>query len=506
MSSAVEQIIVEVAMDSRDFNRNLRRTQVSVRQFGTQLQNTTARGSKGMGNFLTTSKVALVALAFALKKVASSVFEAGDAFDLLHQKLIASSGSSENARKAFAESKRIANGLGLDVKSVAEGFAKFQQAGGKAFGKDTVKIFEQLSTGVAGLGANSEETKGIFLAFSQILAKGKLSIEEVNQLAERGIGRNLIAEALGVDSIEGVDIKAPKAIEKIASFMENRFKKASEKGANSINGMKNRMANNMLELQVEFNNVIKPFRSLFLSLGSTVLNVVRGFMPQIKAFVNILKTGVAFWLRNILPVSLAWSKAIWSLMGAIMDLVSIALKPLVDAMKDLFNLEGADTFTETIVRGLFKATAVFQNFVDSVKLGYLSIKEAGMKALGIEIPDELAKQIDTLDKKMAKAFEKSDKEASKLIKTLKGASDALLNFKEADVKGDDGKKDTPKIESSATGGKGAGAIEFASTEAFKIIGTKVDRTDKANLDANKRTARAVEKIERKTDNDKVLDV
>jgi len=507
MASAVEQIIVEVAMDTRDFDRNIKRTKGKMRGFGKQMSKTTGKGSAGFGGMLTKANIALAVTVGLLVKATGAIMEAGDAFDLLHQKLIASTGSSANARKAWGESSRIAEKLGLDVRGVAQGLSQFTLAGGDSFGKDTVKVFEQLSTGIAGLGATTDETKGIFLAFAQILSKGKLSMEEVNQLAERGIGRNLIAEALGVDSIEGLDIKAPDAIEKIASFMEKRFKGASEKGAKSIQAMSNRMANNMFELKVEFNEAIKPFRALFLSLSSTILSSIKAFMPEIMAFVGILKKGIAFWMSNILPIGLAWGQMIWALIGAVKDLIMIGLQPLLDMLAEVFDISSIEDFTADATKFLFKMTAVFSNFTDSVKLGFLSAKEAMLNFLGKEIPTELADEIDKLDKKLAKAFKKSDDKAKKLIKTLRDGADALLNFKEIDVKGEGaGKGDVKKVESPAFGGKGAGAVEFGSTEAFKIIGTKIDKTDKENLNANKRTAKAVEKISKDTKKTKVLDV
>ncbi|MED1850353.1 tape measure protein [Brevibacillus borstelensis] len=54
-------------------------------------------------------------------------------------------------------------------------------------GQQVIPIMQILGDAVAATGGNTEQLEGIALALGQIQAKGKLSAEEVNQLAERGI-------------------------------------------------------------------------------------------------------------------------------------------------------------------------------------------------------------------------------------------------------------------------------------------------------------------------------
>lgn len=511
MAQLVEQIIVEVSMDSRDFQRDLQKTTVSIQRFGRDATMAAQRGEKGMNSFLTRSRVALLALAVAAKKASSAVLKAGDAYDLLNQKLIATTGSTEEANKAFQFSIQLANKLGLELQATTDGFSKFLQAGGAAFGDDTSKIFEQLSTGIAGLGANTEQTRGIFLAFSQILAKGKVSMEEINQLAERGIGRNLIAEALGVENLDNVGTDAGVAIEKIASFLETRFGAAAKKGANSIRAMQNRVSNRLFLLQKDINNLIKPFRAFFLNLGNLLVDKIREFMPEIKSFINFLKEGIAFITRTLVPIVVAVNEVKSAFISAIFDIIKAfgsliaTFIPFKSELDKAFSTESADTFVEFMVRGIFRVKSVIESFSLSVQKEFLDIKKSIIDTFGLSAPKTLLDQIERVNKKLNENFEKNDKEATDLLKKFRSLSDSIKDFREGIVKGN--LEASVRDIDSAVATQFTGAVEFGSSEAFKIISTKAQSTASQNLKANQQTARTVTKIARDGNKpDKVLDV
>ncbi|MFD2752379.1 tape measure protein [Virgibacillus siamensis] len=123
---------------------------------------------------------------------------------------ISANSSAEAAEKSFgillnsasAAAKMVADLKELAVKSPFE-FAGLQEAAktmmGMGFaGDQVVPMLYSLGNAVAAVGGSTEEMKGIALAIGQIQAKGKLSAEEVNQLAERGVPAwQLLAKEMG---------------------------------------------------------------------------------------------------------------------------------------------------------------------------------------------------------------------------------------------------------------------------------------------------------------------
>ena len=90
--------------------------------------------------------------------------------------------------------------LGLQFQSTAEaakGF--FASSVGTPLEKDMKSIFEGVVSAGAALALSKDQISGVFIALSQIASKGKLSMEEVHQIAERFPGTfEIIAKALKV--------------------------------------------------------------------------------------------------------------------------------------------------------------------------------------------------------------------------------------------------------------------------------------------------------------------
>lgn len=87
---------------------------------------------------------------------------------------------------------------------------------GMGWNQDTVlSDLQVLIDTTAALGGGADKLSGIALALSQIKSKGKLSTEELNQLAERGVNaKGILAEQLGYGSGDAALMKLSKDLEK----------------------------------------------------------------------------------------------------------------------------------------------------------------------------------------------------------------------------------------------------------------------------------------------------
>ena len=121
----------------------------------------------------------------------------------------------------------LGEGQGADFVKKIEGIAKsssmdydasmsaVQSMLGMGWNQDTVlSDLQTLIDTSAALGGGSDKLGGIALALSQIKSKGKLSTEELNQLAERGVNaKGILAEQLGYGSGDAALMKLSKDLE-----------------------------------------------------------------------------------------------------------------------------------------------------------------------------------------------------------------------------------------------------------------------------------------------------
>jgi len=116
-----------------------------------------------------------------------------------------------------------------------------------AFGfaaQDIIPLINSIGSAVAGLGGGKEQIDRVTLALGQMQAKGKVSAEEMNQLAEMGIpGWKMIASAIGIsipDAMKRAEkgaIDSTTAINALVNGMNEKFPGMLEKQSKTINGV-----------------------------------------------------------------------------------------------------------------------------------------------------------------------------------------------------------------------------------------------------------------------------
>ena len=136
------------------------------------------------GNFINPAYMAVGGTAYAVKEV----IKVGREYQKMKNVLLASSKSQEEFNMHLKFTEETANRLGTNVTEFGSAYAKMLQAvGGKLSSKDTQGIFTQFSEMMVVLGSSDDDQKGIFRAMSQMFSKGKIQMEEVNQMAERNV-------------------------------------------------------------------------------------------------------------------------------------------------------------------------------------------------------------------------------------------------------------------------------------------------------------------------------
>lgn len=210
-------------------------------------------GKTGVG--ISTVNTALVALAGSL--AFKAFIDANVAIEKFENGLRAVQGTSTDTGAQLSYVRDVANRLGLDVGSTASAFVQLSAAtqGTTLQGSAARDIFEAVSKAMGSLGKTSSETEGAFLAITQIVSKGKVTMEELSgQLGERLPGAmQIAARAMGVTTGELAKmvekgISADVFLPRFAAELDKTFAGASFDG---YQANLNRLRNSVDELLVQ---------------------------------------------------------------------------------------------------------------------------------------------------------------------------------------------------------------------------------------------------------------
>lgn len=163
-----------------------------------------------------------------------------------------------------------------------------------AFGfaaKDVIPNLTAVGDAIAAVGGGDEAIQGVIRALGQMSQKGKVSAEEINQLAERGIGAwKYLAEAAGV-SIADVQKLAEKgaldagiAIQTILAGMSGEFGGLMEKQAQTLLGQLSNLQDTFGQALTRLGEVLIPFAIQAVGLAAQMAD---GFASAVDVFASM---------------------------------------------------------------------------------------------------------------------------------------------------------------------------------------------------------------------------
>jgi tape measure domain-containing protein len=228
-----------------------------------QAQEQAARGYRDVGQAATQHAPAAAsffsnALSAATGFLAANVFSrVASGFGDIIGGVVGASASMEQTRAGFTSllgSAQAADTLIKQLQAEAnkspfdlESFRKASQLllGMGVAADDVVPRLHNVSNVVAAVGGGKEQFDRISLALGQIQAKGKLSAEEVNQLAEAGVPAwDLLATAMGKSKAEVIDLAQQGKISAetfnaaFAQFANSdQISQAAERNSHTFNGL-----------------------------------------------------------------------------------------------------------------------------------------------------------------------------------------------------------------------------------------------------------------------------
>lgn len=186
--------------------------------------------------------------------------------------------STSEVNRAFLQASNSANKLGAPLEQVEKSYKRMVPAL-QAVGANTAetdRFIESITARTQVLGLSTEESGRLLEAFAQVLSKGKLQSEELNQQISEldGAFRTQLADAIGVTTQELEDLIAAGQI------TADRFVKAVGEMENGVEALTARVASG--------NATVQQLQNLIANLQTqNIRDIARALEPGIKAFLEI---------------------------------------------------------------------------------------------------------------------------------------------------------------------------------------------------------------------------
>jgi tape measure domain-containing protein len=227
-----------------------------------------------------------------IKQFASAVVETTIKFESMRKAIDFASGSMEAGAKNFEFIRDLANRLGLDLRTTAEGYKTFASASNLAgqSSKETNRQFAAVAKAAQVMGLSAEDTKGAFLALGQMMSKGNVQAEELRgQLGERLVGAfGIAAKAMGVTTgelnkmLQKGQVLAADFLPKFATELENTFGKGNTQ-VTSLAASQNRFNSSIDQLILAIGNKLNPFLKGAYDLAAGIADALNNAGQQSAA-------------------------------------------------------------------------------------------------------------------------------------------------------------------------------------------------------------------------------
>ena len=346
--------------------------------------------------------LALAAAGMKAFQFASDSIKVAREFENLTNAITFASGSAEEGAKNMDFLRQRSNLLGTDLMASAEGFKQFSGAmiGTSLEGQATRDIFDGVQVAASVMGLGAEESKGAFLALSQMMGKGKVSAEELRgQLGERIPGAfSIAARAIGVTTSEldkmmsDGKLMAEDFLPKFSNELKKTFGPGLEKSVNSSQAQFNRFGNFMTEIKIQLGSSLMPALNSALGMIQKVFKflqinagVIRKSLEPLFNYINDLKLLVVDFF-NRLSGGATITETLQSAFSGLQSVLQF-LQPLWEAAIPIFKLvfDGIIKIKDAVI-GLFKRFPIigkmFKGFVSLIREGFLTILTSAKKILG----------------------------------------------------------------------------------------------------------------------------
>lgn len=348
--------------DASNLEKNFARAQASLQAMSSKMSSL-GSAVTSLGKTLMPATVAVSGIGVASAKTSVDfiklyestiiVFEkmlgGKDAADALYDSLLKTAKASTFSQETFLTCGKQLVGMGLSA-------------------QDTTKYMQAISDAVSAFGGTSTNIQQVAEAFSKISTAGKLSMEDVNQLANNGIqALKILGNAYGLTTeemrgmISDGAVPAKEAMDKLADGIEN--------GTDGVNGMTQALEGMSAAMKGKtltgaLDSLNTGFRSFSLNLTgmnptlketdegfaeskqriaqlTASVSTISGILPQLSKLFITVTDGIGGLLDKLVGANVAFDEASgkWQNVGGVLGSIQEKLDGLnTDQLK---NISGA---------------------------------------------------------------------------------------------------------------------------------------------------------------------
>lgn len=320
MMAEVARLQVVIGARINEFNKEMGALQKNVKR---TFASDNLGISKGAVGAIVGVGVALGALGLASVKAAGQMEQTRIAFTTLLK-------DGEKAKSFLSELEKFAASTPFELPGVLDASKRLLAFGFSA--EQVIPILTAVGDSAAALGIGEEGIQRLTLAIGQMQAKGKVSAEEMLQLAEAGVPAwEMLANKIGTDIPTAMDkaskgqISAAEGIQAVISGMNSKFGGMMEQQSQTVNGIMSNIQDSVTQTMVVIGDeLIEAF---------DIKGALKGAQDAIGEFADKVKTiGLSNAIRD-LPVWFTGSMAV--IAGAIMGVAIPAIVALVGTLYTL---------------------------------------------------------------------------------------------------------------------------------------------------------------------------
>lgn len=275
--ASIAEINVRIGARIQDLTKNLgkaerqlKRSAQKMSQLGTQITTAVSLPIIGIG--------------------AAAIKSAGD-MEQLENGLTSIMGDAKVAARELERLKEAAKNPGLGFTQAVKGSVRLQSVGISA--ETARKGLLNFGNAIALAGGTASDLDGVSLALTQIISKGKISAEEINQLAERVPQvRSAIKDAFGTsdsEELQKLGISSEEFVEKVIDEM-GKLPKAT-------GGIKNAITNAGIAIQIFLSDIGKEINTAF-----DVQGAIEGFSSWLMGVTENFKSLSASTKKTVLTM------------------------------------------------------------------------------------------------------------------------------------------------------------------------------------------------------------
>ena len=247
----------------------------------------------------------------------NEIRKAGQDQQRMENMLLFSTKSQEEYARSLEYVRKEADRLGLNSVELGKAFAQVNMsANEKLSEQQRKKMFTDMSEYIMVTGAGQEDQKLIFKAVNQMFSLGRIMAEEMNQLTERGVPRQMIydvaKEVYNVKSTEEVLKLQEKGQLDPAKILPLVFERFAQRGRDT--GAYDKMQGSSIVAQNRFMESLRRLSANIMEAGldkalATFFDTLNAGIPYITTFIK----GLGGVIKGVSLVA----KGVWGVVEAI---------------------------------------------------------------------------------------------------------------------------------------------------------------------------------------------